>query len=159
MGKTILPEHVAERPAKVTFSPCYGPSPHLSWEELRCRDGTPYPEIWQTTRAVILGRLFEIVRFSAGGLPLTILSGYRTAAHNRAVGGARHSQHVEGRALDLAPPKTMTVREFFHIIHGLTRDVASLGGIGLYPSFVHIDCRPTYRVVVWSGHRQMADLS
>ncbi len=35
------------------------------------------------------------------GKPMTITSGYRTAAHNTAVGGAKSSQHLLGRAADI----------------------------------------------------------
>lgn len=35
------------------------------------------------------------------GRPLVIVSGFRTVATNRAVGGARSSQHLYGRAVDI----------------------------------------------------------
>lgn len=35
------------------------------------------------------------------GRPLHVVSGYRCPEHNRAVGGAKHSQHLTGRAVDL----------------------------------------------------------
>ena len=35
------------------------------------------------------------------GKPVYITSGYRTAAHNAAVGGSKSSQHLLGRAADL----------------------------------------------------------
>ena len=35
------------------------------------------------------------------GRPVVITSGYRTAAHNRSVGGASYSQHLYGRAADI----------------------------------------------------------
>ena len=35
------------------------------------------------------------------GAPVVITSGYRTAAHNKAVGGAVYSQHQYGRAADI----------------------------------------------------------
>ncbi len=37
------------------------------------------------------------------GQTLTILSGYRTPYHNQAVGGAAHSRHIYGDAVDLIP--------------------------------------------------------
>ena len=79
-----------------------GPSRHLSWDELACRDGTPYPEKWRKTRAIELAAAFERIRFLYGG-GIGVSSGYRTEAYNRKVGGARLSQHVQGRALDLRP--------------------------------------------------------
>ena len=38
------------------------------------------------------------------GLPLTITSGHRCEAHNKAIGGAVNSYHVKGMALDIACP-------------------------------------------------------
>ena len=36
------------------------------------------------------------------GKPLIVLSGYRSPEHNRAVGGAKASKHMEGIAFDVA---------------------------------------------------------
>jgi len=133
-----------------------GPSPRLSWAELACKDGTPYPQQWRTTRARDLAAAFEAVR-DAVGLPLVVLSGYRTSAHNRSIGGARASQHVEGRALDLLPPRGWTVTQLAAVVAG----VPSVRGIGIYEAggFVHIDVRPSERRVVWRGARSAAELS
>lgn len=40
----------------------------------------------------------------AVGRPVVVTSGFRCAALNAAVGGARHSQHICGQAADLVPP-------------------------------------------------------
>ena len=83
------------------------------------------------------------------GKPVHITSGYRTAAHNAAVGGSKSSQHLLGRAAD------------FHVEGVPVAAVAayaetllpSRGGIGRYPKdaanpkrrtgWVHIDTRVT----------------
>lgn len=129
-----------------------GPSSHLSWDELACKDGMPYPEQWRTTRAVALARAFEALREEVGR-PLVILSAYRTPSHNQRIGGARFSQHVEGRALDLRPPSTWTPKR----LANLARHIPSIRGLGLYSTFVHIDVRPSDRLVVWNGARSQAD--
>lgn len=125
-----------------------GPSPHLSWPELACKDRirTPYPLDWRGTRAVTLAAAFEALR-AAVGLPLVVLSAYRTPAYNAAVGGSPQSQHVEGRALDLAPPKGWTP---LHLA-AVARDIPEIVGVGFYPTrgFVHIDVRPSDRRVAW----------
>lgn len=131
-----------------------GPSDHLSWEELACRDAlrTPYPLDWRETRAVVLARLFETIRKTCGDVPIAVLSAYRTVAHNRAIGGAPKSQHVEGRALDLRPPIGWSVDRFYDVI----RTVHTKGGIGKYQraGFVHVDVRPGDRLVAWDGGAQ-----
>ena len=105
-----------------------GPSEHLAWSELACKDGTPYPAQWRETRAVALSAVFEALR-AAVGQPLSILSAYRTQAHNRVVGGARASQHVEGRALD---QDGVFLRHAVELAHraGDLRDAGALAGRG-----------------------------
>lgn len=125
-----------------------GPSPHLSWAELACRDRlkTPYPLDYRATRAVALAAAFEALR-AAVGLPLRVLSAYRTPAYNAAVGGSPNSQHVQGRALDLQPPDGWTPLQ----LAAVARDIPEIVGVGFYPArgFVHIDVRPGDRRVAW----------
>lgn len=128
-----------------------GPSPHLTWAELGCRDGTAYPVPWRATRAVTLAVVFEAIRAACGGDPITVNSAYRTPEYNRRIGGAAKSQHVEGRALDLRPPKGMALAEFYRRIRHLANHLETLKGIGRYRTFVHVDTRPTARLAVWSG--------
>ncbi len=70
------------------------------------------------------------------GKPVTITSAYRTPTKNKAVGGKTYSQHLYGRAADInvkgvAPAKVAAYAE----------KLLPSGGIGIYPSFVHIDIR------------------
>lgn len=130
-----------------------GPSEHLSWAELACHDGTPYPPAFIADgRVDRLATVFETIRAACGGVPLTVLSAYRSPAYNATVeGSALRSQHVEGRALDLRPPAGMTVKAFHAVILGLSRDCLDIGGIGRYRTFVHVDIRPRVagRIATW----------
>jgi uncharacterized protein YcbK (DUF882 family) len=136
-----------------------GPSLHLSWVELGCHDRlrTPYPLDWRETRAVTLARgAFEVVR-AVWGLPITIISGYRTVEYNaeiyRKLGQpVVDSQHCYGRALDMYPPEGVTVYDFWTAIMDLTK-TTPIRGVG-YASpkagnYVHIDTREADRVAVW----------
>ena len=129
-----------------------GPSRHLSWKELGCRDGTPYPEAWRWSRAVPLAREFEAIRADVGK-PIAIVSAFRTAAYNaRLPGAAKASQHVQGRALDLCPPPGLTPRDLYDVVVARAAEPGSrIRGIGLYPWGVHMDIRPGDHLARWSG--------
>lgn len=127
-----------------------GPSPHLSWKELSCRDGTPYPNEFRVDgRALQLARVFENIR-SLYDEPITIISAYRTPEWNKKIGGAQYSQHLYGRALDLTPPEGITINKFYNDIR-LNVDLFGINGLGKYLSFVHVDIRLTSNLVVWKG--------
>jgi zinc D-Ala-D-Ala carboxypeptidase len=125
-----------------------GPSAHLSWLELACHDGTPYPAEWRASRAVLLAEVFERVR-AHWGKPITVASGFRTRTYNQSIGGARGSQHCEGRALDLRPPAGVPIGEFYRRI-AEHADAWGVVGLGRYRTFVHVDIRPGRRAR-WSG--------
>jgi uncharacterized protein YcbK (DUF882 family) len=128
-----------------------GPSKHLSWVEVACNDGTPYPQQFiRDGRVFRLAQAFEDIRHLCGDRPITVFSAYRTPNWNRKVGGAPKSQHVEGRALDLKPPEGLTVKQFYDLIKANHKEFG-IQGIGLYKTFVHIDIRPSTVLVAWRG--------
>lgn len=127
-----------------------GPSTHLSWNELKCKDGTFYPIEWRGNRAIELANVFEMIRIECGQRPIKVLSAYRSPEHNRKIGGALHSQHMQGRALDLAPPDGMSVADFYAKIKEISK-IYNIRGIGRYKTFVHVDTRPSSRLVIWFG--------
>lgn len=72
------------------------------------------------------------------GRPVIVTSGYRTPEHNRAIGGAERSFHMQGLAADI-------------VVEGMSSaelaDVAKqigFTGIGVYPrrGHCHVDVRP-----------------
>ena len=67
--------------------------------------------------------------------PVTVNSGYRCPVHNKRVGGAAQSKHMGGMAADIAVEGVKPAE--------VAKYAESLGirGIGLYPTFVHIDTR------------------
>ena len=74
----------------------------------------------------------------ATGIPFHINSGFRTPAHNMAVGGGPNSAHTRGLAADIS---AQTGREKFLIVseavaHGIKR-------IGIGKTFVHVDADGT----------------
>lgn len=72
------------------------------------------------------------------GKPLIVRSAYRSPEHNRAVGGAAHSKHMDGTAFDIAMTNHNPVA-----FEAAARAVGFLG-FGFYPrsGFIHIDLGP-----------------
>ena len=114
-------------------------SPAFKAREFRCRDGSDAIMIDQTL-VVLLQAIRE--HFNK---PITITSGYRTAAHNAVVGGAKSSQHLLGRAADIQVAG-VSVEAVAAYAESLMPD---RGGVGRYPvkagrakGWVHVDTRP-----------------
>lgn len=73
----------------------------------------------------------------AAGMALTVVSGFRCPEHNRAVGGALHSRHLEGRAFDIARPASVSAQIALPVLAWQ----AGFRGFGFYPTFFHFDMR------------------
>jgi uncharacterized protein YcbK (DUF882 family) len=120
------------------------------------RHGLPevgYPKEWRETKLAKLCALLDIIREAAGS-PVTISSGYRSPEYNRKIGGARNSQHVQGSAADIQC-KGMTAAKLHALVLRLYQEgkLPGLGGLGQYPTFVHLDIRQGKRLARWSGSR------
>lgn len=128
---------------------------------MACKDPerTPYPKRWRMSRAVPLAFEFELIREKVGGVPIITGSAFRTRSWNVKKKGARLSQHVEGRGLDLYPPGGMTNVELLNTILAIaSRPDSRLRGIGFYPWGVHIDNRNSERIARWRGSRPQAEV-
>lgn len=115
---------------------------HFTVDEFCCHDGTPYPVDWISERLLPLCTALEFLRGDLGGRAITILSGYRSPAHNAAVGGAQRSQHMEGRAADITVDSTAPSDVHAALLRLFEAGEIEIGGLGLYPSWVHVDVRP-----------------
>jgi hypothetical protein len=67
---------------------------------------------------------------------LEVISGYRSPEHNRAVGGARGSEHTHGNAVDINT-RDMSREEKVALIEAASR--AGITGIGVYANNLHFD--------------------
>ena len=106
-------------------------SPHFRLREFASKDGSDKVLVDDA-----LVDLLEQIRAAAGGA-VTINSGYRSPAHNAAVGGVSSSQHLYGRAADIvvegaSPLLVGQIAEYY---------LDRRGGIGVYKSFTHVDTR------------------
>lgn len=113
-------------------------APDFKVRELRCRDGSDTVMVDETLTVVL-----QCIR-EHFGKPVTITSGYRTPAHNAAVGGAKSSQHLLGRAADIRVAG-VSVEDVAAYAESL---MPGWGGVGRYPAkagratgWVHVDTR------------------
>ena len=113
-------------------------APDFKVRELRCRDGSDTVMVDEALTVVL-----QCIR-EHFGKSVVITSGYRTAAHNAAVGGAKSSQHLLGRAADIRV-EGVSVEDVAAYAESLMPD---WGGVGRYPvkagratGWVHVDTR------------------
>jgi uncharacterized protein YcbK (DUF882 family) len=100
-------------------------------KEFACQDGSDPIFISQELVDVL-----QKIR-SHFGRAVTVTSAYRTAKHNKAVGGATYSQHLYGTAADI---KVTGVKPADVYAYAETL-LPNSGGLGLYPTFTHVDVR------------------
>jgi uncharacterized protein YcbK (DUF882 family) len=108
-------------------------TPHFKLSEF-LRNEDPIPAPWMLDNIDRLAQRLQVIR-DLFNRPILINSGYRSKTHNQAVGGASHSQHLDGLAADI-------------VVTGIpAKEVQKLlknwsGGLGCYQYYTHLDIRP-----------------
>ena len=120
----------------------YQVSPHFKLREFQSKDGADKVLISDE----LLAKLEELRAY--GGFVITINSGYRSAAHNKKVGGASNSSHTRGLAADVKVKKDGSYVSA-ELICALCQTLG-FKGVALNKGSgysVHLDMRPsgTYR--------------
>lgn len=117
---------------------------HFRLSEFRSHDGAPTPPtiaLALQLTAEMLESLREALSKDVGReCPLLIVSGYRSPAWNKAVGGVSNSYHLKGLAADVTSPYASPAR-----VQKVARRLQArgiVGGLGSYPGFTHVDRGP-----------------
>lgn len=107
--------------------------------EFESSDGFPMPKTVLDNIIVLANNIQNVRDFL--NEPILINSGYRSKEHNRIVGGVNNSQHLLGKAADIAM-KNYTSKELVLIFQNLmSKNIIKNGGLGLYNGFIHYDIR------------------
>lgn len=112
---------------------------NFSKSEFESKDGSPMPlDVLQNIQ--VLAEQLQVIRDEIGQ-PITITSGWRSAAHNARIGGAKHSYHVRGMAADIqvAGMHPMDVKKI--ILKLMNEGKILKGGVKAYKSWTHMDTR------------------
>lgn len=115
-------------------------SANFTVAEFACKDGSD-PVFVDSSLAALLQKIRDHF-----GRPVVITSGYRTAAHNKAVGGAPYSQHCYGRAADIrvaGVPVEQLAAYAETLLPGHRRHCRLPGKGGPGSGWVHVDVRPS----------------
>jgi hypothetical protein len=120
-------------------------SKHFVVEEFDCHSGERCGEREHNGLEYLCRKFLEPLRARFG--PVHVNSGFRTVSYNRGVGGASNSFHIytahdgNDQASDVTcqrgTPKQW--HAFLANIRATKRN--GRGGLGLYPTFVHVDIR------------------
>lgn len=110
---------------------------YFDTDEFKSADGKESPWGDMVVDPALLAKLNEIRK--AYGKPIVVNSGYRSPAHNAAVGGVKNSMHVRGKAADIRPTSknAADLPELQRICDELNAE----GGVGFYNTFCHVDVR------------------
>ena len=117
-------------------------SKHFNVREFDCHDGRHVPASAQNALERLCVQVLEPMRAKFG--PCQVLSGYRPEDYNRAIGGAKYSQHI----YELTPDSVAADVRF---VKGSPKEWARFarkimgkqGGVGRYDisNFCHVDNR------------------
>lgn len=108
-------------------------------EEFNCKDGTAVPDKY-IPNVLRVARNLQVLRDQLAE-PIHINSAYRTRSYNKSVGGASASQHLTANAADIRV-KNKTPKQLSAIVESLiTAGKLEFKGLGIYPTFIHVDCR------------------
>ena len=102
-------------------------------------NSVPPKSLWKNIIPTL--RVLDNLRAKLGA-SITINSTYRSPEYNRAIGGAPSSLHMAFKAIDFTCAKG-TPKQWAEELTKMRNSGDFRGGIGVYPTFVHVDTRGT----------------
>lgn len=145
-SEQIPPGAAVEPPAALPWRQA-PPGPiteHFSWGEAACNHCGRIPDVASVEKTA---EWLEEVRAALGNRPLIVNSWCRCPTHNANVGGALHSFHVKGWAVDIVADG-LTPAQTHARLRTIQGKGKLVGGLGRYASFCHVDRGPARR---WEG--------
>ena len=122
---------------------------NFALSEFRCKDGTDVPEELLESVQLLADNL-QVLRDRLG-VPIKVVSGYRSPEYNKRCGGVKRSQHLLATAADIRA-STYSSSDLQGVIIGMIKaEELHQGGVGVYPTFVHYDVRG--RAARWKGSK------
>lgn len=126
-------------------------APNFALEEARCHNGVHVPPELIPVAKDVANTILQPLRDEWGG-PLIVISWYRTPDYNRMVGGADLSTHVSAGGVDIRPTEIAKVGELHELALKMHREGRiRLGGLGVYPKWIHVDNRRRGALRQWGG--------
>lgn len=124
-------------------------------------DGEPYPDRLVESCLVPLCAVLESIRTACGDRPMTVISGWRSPEYNaemyrRAGKTPTDSQHSTGCAADIEIEGLPAGAVHAIVLELYRSKTITIGGLGLYVGFVHVDIRPQVpagHLAQWNGSR------
>lgn len=99
------------------------------------------PEAAKKNVAVLVDKVLDPLR-EAWGKPITVTSGYRCAALNKAVGGVPTSMHLTGNAADITTGNEVDNRKLYQLVQELNLPYFELIGKKYGFKWLHVSFNP-----------------
>lgn len=115
----------------------YQITPNFTFGEFLVNEETK-PDNRISSNIIKVAHSLQTIRDMLGGRQITVVSGYRSPVHNKAVGGAPRSYHLQGLAVDFVV-EGMTPQQVQNKLKNWS------GGLEFAPTWTHIDLGPYRR--------------
>ena len=101
---------------------------------------------WQGIAPIVWVKLIRMVNMTS--IEYVVNSGHRNKEYNKSVGGAKKSIHMSGYAIDIKVSVSKRSKTF------VAAQYAGFTGIGIYSSFIHLDCGSRRMWVAGHGNQR-----